>query len=69
MCGIAGIIHIDKEKVQPAVIKKMTDIIAHRGPDGRPRVPRGRVGSVAGRGGAGALSRRRGRVGRADRRP
>jgi asparagine synthase (glutamine-hydrolysing) len=34
MCGIAGIIHIDKEKVQPSVIKKMTDSIAHRGPDG-----------------------------------
>lgn len=34
MCGIAGIIHIDKEMVQPAVIKTMTDKIAHRGPDG-----------------------------------
>ncbi len=34
MCGIAGIIHIDKEKVQPSVIKQMTDSIAHRGPDG-----------------------------------
>lgn len=34
MCGIAGIISIDKSKMQPAVIKKMTDSIAHRGPDG-----------------------------------
>ncbi|MCP4976874.1 MAG: asparagine synthase (glutamine-hydrolyzing) [Maribacter sp.] len=35
MCGIAGYLHLDKH--QPAsseVLKKMTDIIAHRGPDG-----------------------------------
>ncbi len=32
MCGIAGI--ISKSKVERSVVKKMTDTIAHRGPDG-----------------------------------
>jgi len=35
MCGIAGIINLNIDfKVQPDVLKKMTDIIAYRGPDG-----------------------------------
>ena len=34
MCGIAGIISLDKNNVSPARLKGMTDIIAHRGPDG-----------------------------------
>lgn len=35
MCGIAGILHFDKErKADPAVIKKMADTISYRGPDG-----------------------------------
>ncbi|MDR3715560.1 MAG: asparagine synthase (glutamine-hydrolyzing) [Puia sp.] len=34
MCGIAGIIASDPAKVHPGIIKKMTDEIAHRGPDG-----------------------------------
>lgn len=34
MCGIAGIIRFTQAKVQPAEIKKLTDVIAHRGPDG-----------------------------------
>ena len=34
MCGIAGIIHLDGAPVSPAVLKAMTDSIAHRGPDG-----------------------------------
>lgn len=34
MCGIVGLIHLRGEPVSPVVIKKMTDSIAHRGPDG-----------------------------------
>ena len=34
MCGIAGIIDIDGSPVSPAVLQRMTDAIAHRGPDG-----------------------------------
>jgi len=34
MCGITGLINLDGEPVSPAVLQKMTDEIAHRGPDG-----------------------------------
>ena len=34
MCGIAGQLNLDNSPVSPVVLKKMTDIIAHRGPDG-----------------------------------
>jgi asparagine synthase (glutamine-hydrolysing) len=35
MCGITGIINLDKgKKIQPNTLKKMTDIIEYRGPDG-----------------------------------
>jgi asparagine synthase (glutamine-hydrolysing) len=34
MCGIAGLIHLNGEPVSPVILKKMTDAIAHRGPDG-----------------------------------
>jgi len=35
MCGIAGILHFDQGKqIDPTIIKKMTDIISYRGPDG-----------------------------------
>jgi len=35
MCGIAGILHFDKERtIDFSVIKRMTDIISYRGPDG-----------------------------------
>jgi asparagine synthase (glutamine-hydrolysing) len=34
MCGIAGLINLDGGPVSPIVLKKMTDAIAHRGPDG-----------------------------------
>src|SRR5688572_7775179 len=34
MCGIAGLIHLDGRPVSPVILKKMTDAIAHRGPDG-----------------------------------
>ena len=35
MCGIAGIFHPDVPKpVEPARVRAMTDVLAHRGPDG-----------------------------------
>jgi asparagine synthase (glutamine-hydrolysing) len=34
MCGIAGILHIDNQPASPVVLKRMTDSIVHRGPDG-----------------------------------
>ncbi|OLP16494.1 asparagine synthase (glutamine-hydrolyzing) [Leptolyngbya sp. 'hensonii'] len=34
MCGIAGIFNLDGEPVSSVILKKMTDAIAHRGPDG-----------------------------------
>lgn len=34
MCGIAGLIHLNGDAVSPVVLQRMTDAIAHRGPDG-----------------------------------
>ncbi len=34
MCGIAGIFNLNGEPVSPVLLRKMTDSIAHRGPDG-----------------------------------
>ena len=34
MCGIAGIINIDGQAVEPAEISRLTRLLAHRGPDG-----------------------------------
>lgn len=34
MCGIVGVLHFNSESASPVVLKKMTDAIAHRGPDG-----------------------------------
>lgn len=34
MCGIAGIFNLSGEPVSPVILRKMTDAIAHRGPDG-----------------------------------
>ena len=34
MCGIAGLINLDGAPVSPAVLQRMTDAVAHRGPDG-----------------------------------
>jgi asparagine synthase (glutamine-hydrolysing) len=34
MCGVAGILNFDKSPVSRNIIKKMSDVIAHRGPDG-----------------------------------
>jgi asparagine synthase (glutamine-hydrolysing) len=35
MCGIAGILHFSQEPISEASINKLTDAVAHRGPDGR----------------------------------
>ena len=34
MCGIAGIFNLDGQPVSPVALRKMTDAVAHRGPDG-----------------------------------
>lgn len=34
MCGITGIMHIDGSPVPPGVLRAMTDVVRHRGPDG-----------------------------------
>lgn len=34
MCGICGIFNLNGEPVSPVFLRKMTDAIAHRGPDG-----------------------------------
>jgi asparagine synthase (glutamine-hydrolysing) len=34
MCGIVGCVRFDEGKVSEQLIKSMTDVIAHRGPDG-----------------------------------
>ena len=34
MCGIAGIVNIDGQAVEPAEISRLTRLLAHRGPDG-----------------------------------
>ena len=34
MCGIAGILNLNGESVSPVTLRKMTDAISHRGPDG-----------------------------------
>ncbi len=33
MCGIAGIVSLDQRPVDPSAIKRMCDVLAHRGPD------------------------------------
>jgi asparagine synthase (glutamine-hydrolysing) len=34
MCGIVGVLNLDGEPVSPVVVRRMTDAVAHRGPDG-----------------------------------
>ena len=34
MCGIAGIVSVNGAPVEPAVLQRMNDLQAHRGPDG-----------------------------------
>lgn len=44
MCGVAGIVRLDGAPVSPVVLQKMTDSIAHRGPDGQGHWIEGNVG-------------------------
>jgi len=44
MCGIAGKINLNNKPVNIAEIKKMTDLIAHRGPDDEGQWVEGNVG-------------------------
>jgi asparagine synthase (glutamine-hydrolysing) len=44
MCGIAGLIHLDGAPISPVVLQRMTDAIAHRGPDGQGQWIEGNVG-------------------------
>ena len=44
MCGIAGILNLDGSAVSPVILKCMTDVIAHRGPDGEGQFVDGNLG-------------------------
>ena len=44
MCGITGLIYTNNAPVSPVVLQKMTDSIAHRGPDGEGHWIEGNVG-------------------------
>ena len=44
MCGIAGVVYLDAAPVSPVTLKRMTDAIAHRGPDGEGHWIEGNVG-------------------------
>ena len=44
MCGIAGFFNLDGSPASAVILKKMTDVIAHRGPDGEGQWVEGNVG-------------------------
>jgi asparagine synthase (glutamine-hydrolysing) len=44
MCGITGILHRDGSPASPVVLRRMTDVIAHRGPDGEGQYTDGALG-------------------------
>jgi asparagine synthase (glutamine-hydrolysing) len=45
MCAISGIVNLDPQRpIDPAVLDRMTDIMSHRGPDGRGTFIDGNVG-------------------------
>ena len=44
MCGITGLINLNGEPVSPVILRKITDAIAHRGPDGEGHWIEGNVG-------------------------
>src|SRR6185503_1999523 len=44
MCGIVGVCDLNGEPVSVGLLKRMTDIIAHRGPDGEGHYTDGAVG-------------------------
>jgi asparagine synthase (glutamine-hydrolysing) len=44
MCGITGLINLNGDPVSPVLLKRMTDAIAHRGPNGEGQWIEGNVG-------------------------
>jgi asparagine synthase (glutamine-hydrolysing) len=44
MCGITGLINLDGAPVSPEALRRMTDAVAHRGPDGEGHWIEGNVG-------------------------
>lgn len=44
MCGIAGIVRLDGEDIDPVALDRLTDALTHRGPDGRGTFIAGSVG-------------------------
>jgi asparagine synthase (glutamine-hydrolysing) len=44
MCGIAGVFNVNGEPVATGLLKRMTDAIAHRGPDGEGHFVEGAIG-------------------------
>jgi asparagine synthase (glutamine-hydrolysing) len=44
MCGIVGQVNFDCSPVSPIILKKMTDVIKHRGPDGEGHWIEGNIG-------------------------
>lgn len=44
MCGIAGLVQLNGDAVSPVILQRMTDAIAHRGPDGEGHWIEGNVG-------------------------
>lgn len=44
MCGLAGILHLDGAPASPVLLRQMTDMVAHRGPDGEGHFIDGAVG-------------------------
>ena len=44
MCGIVGVCNLNGVPVEPRLLKSMTDVIAHRGPDGEGHYADGPVG-------------------------
>lgn len=44
MCGIVGILNLKGEPVSPVILRRMTDAVAHRGPDGEGQFIDGSIG-------------------------
>ena len=44
MCGITGILNLDGQPASPVILRRMTDAVAHRGPDGEGYFTDGNVG-------------------------
>lgn len=44
MCGIVGQLNFDNEPVSPKLVKRMTDVISHRGPDAEGQWIEGSIG-------------------------